>query len=112
MGDQHLQKLENALATKGWSILQRETRISWYAAGRWEIQRSKKVGPFYLIFVAADGMGSPTVRDLPSAYYCVLSEEAISLSFSKLKNFESKLHQFVTELDDFENKEIGKKKAP
>src|SRR5215211_9464156 len=103
MGDQHLQKLENALTRKGWSILRRETRIDWYFAGDWEIQRSTKVGPFHLRFVAVDGLGSPTVRDLPSAWSCEISEERrVSLCFSRLKNFDSKLRQFLVELDHFE----------
>src|SRR5262245_36840411 len=99
MGDQHLQKLESALTQKGWSILQREAKIDWYAAGSWEIQRSKRVGPFHLTFVAFDVLGSRTVRDLPSAWSCKLSEEQrVSLYFSKLKNFDPKLHQFIVDL--------------
>ena len=110
MGDQHLQTLESALVQKGWSILQRENKIDWYAAGRWEIQRSKRVGPFHLTFVAVDGLGSPTVRDLPSAWSCKLSEEGrVSLYFSKLKNFDPELRQFVVELDKFEAQELEKR---
>jgi len=111
MGDQHLQKLESALVQKGWSILQRENKIDWYTAGTWEIQRSKRVGPFHLKFVAFDWLGSPTVRDLPSAWSCKLSEEkAVSLYFWKLKSFAPKLRQFIVELDKFETQELERKK--
>ena len=110
MGDQHLQKLESGLAQNGWSFLQRENRIDWYAAGRWEIQRSKRVGPFHLKFVAVDGLGSPTVRDLPSAWSCNSEEQRVSLYFSKLKNFDPELRQFLMELDEFESKELEKTK--
>jgi hypothetical protein len=111
MGVEHLEKLENALSAKGWSVLQREHRIDWKYAGIWEIQRSKRAGPFHLRFVAMDGLGSPTVRDLPAAWCCELSEGQISLYFSRLRNFDPKLRQFLTELDGFETEEIRKNKS-
>jgi hypothetical protein len=110
MGDQHLQKLEGALLQKGWSVLERETKINLFSAGTWTIQRSTKTGPFHLTFVAFHGY--PTgVNDLPSAWTCHLSEDKkVSLYFYKLKRFDPEVQRFVAELDRFEAQELEKTK--
>jgi hypothetical protein len=110
MGDQHLQKLESALLKKGWSVLERETKIDWYSAGTWTIQRSTKTGPFHLTFVAMDHLGVG-VYDLPSAWSCHLSEDKqVSLYFYKLKRFDPEVQRFVAELDRFESQALEKTK--
>jgi hypothetical protein len=111
MGDQHLVKLEGALSQKGWVILERDSKIDWYSAGAWTVQRSRRVGPFHLTFVAVDGIGSSTVRDLPSAWSCELSEDKrVGLYFSRLRTFDSELDRFLIELDRFETEEVEKTK--
>ena len=107
MGDQHIEKLESALVQNGWSILRRERQIDWYYAGAWTIQRSTRVGPFHLRFVAVDGLGSTKVRDLPSAWCCRLVEaESVSVYFYRLARFAAPLRAFVTALDDFERNAV------
>ncbi len=109
MGVEHLQRLEDALAKRGWSVLQRDAKVDWYCAGIWEIQRNTKVGPLHLEFVAADGLGSSTVRDMPSAWCCKLSEAGhVSLYFYKLKRFDSELRRFLFELDRVENEQLDR----
>lgn len=104
MGDEHLKQLEASLGRKGWTIIAREGEIDWKYAGAWEIQRSLKKKPIRLLFNAMDGLGSNTVRELPSAWCCeVEGIDGVSLYFSKLRNFNPKLEAFLIDLDGLEN---------
>jgi len=106
MGDEHLNRLEASLEKRGWAIVSREERINWAYAGEWEIQRSTKKEPIRLKFNAMDGMGSDTIRNLPSAWCCEIDGEGMpSLYFSKLKNFDEKLVAFIEALDKLEDEE-------